>query len=159
MATFYGEYERSLDGKGRVILPQKVREQLDEEGPGPLWLTLGLDRCIYLYSQSAWDRIVSKIRKVETYRTRDFTRKFFSMAMQVEPDKAGRILVPPRLLAAAQIERDLMVAGVLDHVEIWSRDRWDKNSWRVDEQGEYETLAEELFGPHGENGNGNDHGE
>ncbi len=150
MATFYGEYDRSIDAKGRVILPVEIREQLAEDGDGPIWLTIWPDKCLYLHSQKGWDRVSERIRKRKSFKNQEFVRKFYSSTKKLDPDKQGRINIPQKLLAEAEVKKDLVFAGVLDHVEIWSKERWDLSNRQIEEEGTYKMLAEELFGPEGD---------
>ncbi len=123
---FMGEYNHTVDAKGRLIVPSKFRELLGEE----FVVTKGLDGCLFIYPKEEWAHIEEKFREVPltTKDARKFTRFFFAGAATCEVDKQGRILLPQVLREYAQIEKDIISVGVLNRVEIWSKDRWDAES-------------------------------
>ena len=115
-----GQYEHSIDPKNRINFPAKFREQLGEN----FILTVGLDECIAVYSAEEWDKLEQKINQLPMSRGRSVKRYFFSNAVTVEPDKQGRILLPPHLREYAHLEKDVIVTGASDHAEIWDVERW-----------------------------------
>ena len=123
---FMGEYNHTVDEKGRLIVPSKFREQLGDE----FVVTKGLDGCLFIYPEDEWDRIEEKFREVPltTQDARKFARFFFAGAATCEIDKQGRILLPQVLRAHANIGKDAVLVGVLNRVEIWSRERWESES-------------------------------
>ncbi len=123
---FMGEYNHSVDAKGRLIVPAKFREQLGEE----FVVTKGLDGCLFVYPQEEWKRIEEKFREVPltTKDARKFSRFFFAGAATCEVDKQGRILVPAVLREFAGLEKDVVLVGVLSRVEIWSKEKWDESN-------------------------------
>ena len=123
---FMGEYNHTGDEKGRLIVPSKFREQLGDE----FVVTKGLDGCLFIYPEDEWDRIEEKFREVPltTQDARKFARFFFAGAATCEIDKQGRILLPQVLRAHANIGKDAVLVGVLNRVEIWSRERWESES-------------------------------
>ena len=123
---FMGEYNHTVDEKGRLIVPSKFREQLGEE----FVVTKGLDGCLFIYPEDEWDRIEEKFREVPltTQDARKFARFFFAGAATCEIDKQGRILLPQVLRTHANITKDAVLVGVLNRVEIWSRERWESES-------------------------------
>ncbi len=123
---FMGEYNHTVDEKGRLIVPSKFREQLGDE----FVVTKGLDGCLFIYPEDEWDRIEEKFREVPltTQDARKFARFFFAGAATCEIDKQGRILLPQVLRAHANITKDAVLVGVLNRVEIWSRERWESES-------------------------------
>lgn len=137
---FTGEYEHSLDGKGRVIIPSRLREALGER----FLVTKGLDRCIFVYPLSEWARLQQKLRKLKMTnpQSRAFKRIVFSGAMEVEADKQGRVLIPAKLREYAGIEKDVMIIGVGERVEIWNEEAW--NEYYDEADSNYEELAEKL---------------
>jgi MraZ protein len=120
---FMGEYNHTVDPKGRLIVPSKFREQLGDE----FVVTKGLDGCLFVYSNEEWASIEEKFRQVPltTKDARMFARFFFAGAASCEVDKQGRILIPQVLRTYAQIEKDVVSVGVLNRVEIWSKDKWN----------------------------------
>ncbi|MDD6038034.1 MAG: division/cell wall cluster transcriptional repressor MraZ [bacterium] len=137
---FTGEYNHSIDAKGRVIVPSKFREQLGEE----FVVTKGLDGCLFVYPKEEWTSIEEKFRNVPltTKDARKFSRFFFSGAATCEVDKQGRILLPNNLREYADLQKDIVSAGVLNRVEIWSKERWLDNSCYDDMDEIAEHMAE-----------------
>lgn len=123
---FMGEYNHSVDAKGRLIVPSKFREQLGNE----FVVTKGLDGCLFVYSKSEWENIEEKFRNVPltTKDARKFARFFFAGAASCEVDKQGRILLPVVLREYAGIEKDVVSVGVFNRVEIWDKDKWQESN-------------------------------
>jgi MraZ protein len=139
---FTGEYNHSIDGKGRVIVPSKFREQLGEE----FVVTKGLDGCLFVYPKSEWEGIEEKFRGLPSNgETRRFMRFFFAGAATLEVDKQGRILIPPNLREHADLQKDIVSAGVFNRVEIWNKDRWLASSNYDDMDEVAEHMAELGF--------------
>lgn len=133
---FMGEYNHSIDAKGRVIVPSKFREQLKDE----FVITKGFDGCLYGYTMEEWANIEEKFKTVTltSKDARKFLRFFFSGAATCEVDKQGRILIPPNLREYAGLEKDIVSAGVFQRIEIWSKDRWLENTYEdMDEIAEH----------------------
>lgn len=137
---FSGEYLHTLDGKGRVIIPSRLREGLGER----FVITRGLDHCLFVYPPAEWTRLEQKLKTLPFTQkdARAFNRLFFSGAMELEADKQGRILIPQNLRDYAGINRDVMIIGVSSRVEIWNEESWKEYFSRADE--DYEVLAEKL---------------
>lgn len=121
MPVFIGEYTYSLDEKGRVSIPAKLRDALGAD----FILTRGLDGCVAAYSLEAWELLSAKIAALPTAKARDLKRFMFASATQVTPDKQGRVLISPPLRGYAELDKDVSVIGANDHVEIWDRDKWE----------------------------------
>lgn len=140
---FMGEYHHTIDEKGRLILPAKFRTELGEK----FIITRGLDaeKCLYVYSMNDWNRIVSKLNTLPFTKkdARIFVRTFFSGATECEFDRQGRINITSPLVSYADLQKDCVVIGANDRIEIWSKERWDNffdaNSEMVEE------IAEHLF--------------
>ena len=130
---FMGEYNHTLDTKGRIIVPSKFREQLGVT----FVITKGLDGCLFVYSQEEWKTIEESFRNkpLTSKDARHFARFFFAGACECEVDKQGRILIPTNLREYAGIDKDVVSVGVLNRVEIWSKDRWNDN-------GDYDNMDE-----------------
>lgn len=121
---FLGEYQHSLDAKGRLILPSKFRARLE---PG-LVLTKGQDGCLYVLPVEEWSRTAERLRdvRITNRATRDFARLWFSGASEDRPDRQGRISIPENLRAYAALERDVTVIGAGTRAEIWNREAWER---------------------------------
>ena len=122
---FMGEYNHTIDAKGRMIVPSKFREQLGNE----FVVTKGLDGCLFVYPNEEWHNIEEKFRTVPltTKDARKFSRFFFAGAATCELDKQGRILIPPVLREFADLQKDVVSVGVLNRIEIWSKEKWSEN--------------------------------
>lgn len=123
---FMGEYNHSIDSKGRLIIPSKLREDLGES----FVITKGLDGCLFIYTEKEWENIENKFREMPltTKDARKFSRFFFAGAAKMETDKQGRILIPNSLREFALLKKDVVLVGVLDRVEIWDKDNWEHNT-------------------------------
>ncbi len=143
---FYGQYEHSLDRKGRIIIPSKIRQVLNERFSEKFFVTRGLEKCISLYTQEAWDGIVEKVKTLPFMtgkNSRAFTRLLFSGAVECLLDKQGRILLPSSLREYAGITKDIVIVGVSSHIEIWGSESWDEYVSR--EGSVFEKTAEDLM--------------
>jgi MraZ protein len=122
--VFLGQYQHSLDEKGRVILPAKFRGQLE----GGAYMARGLDGCVCVYPTDEWERVSNNMRDLATRGTqeRQAARSFFAGAAEVAPDRQGRVPVPVHLrdFAGLSLEREVVVAGVLSRIEIWDSQKW-----------------------------------
>jgi MraZ protein len=135
-----GEHEHSLDEKNRLTLPSKLRGAF-EEG---VVVTRGLDGCLYAYPRGNWERMAERIQALDPLAeaSRNMRRHFFSGAAVGELDKQGRLVIPQSLLDGARITREVTVAGVHDHLEIWDRTTWRQKLHEV--EGSAEDVAERL---------------
>ena len=123
---FMGEYNHTIDAKGRLIVPSKFREKLGDE----FVVTKGLDDCLFVYPLEEWAHIEEAFRKapLTNKKARDFVRFFFAGAASCEVDKQGRILLPATLRAYAGLEKEIVSAGVLNRVEIWDKEKWERSN-------------------------------
>ena len=123
---FMGEYSHTIDAKGRLIVPSRFREELGEN----FVLTRGMDGCLAIYSQASWKEFEEKLATLPltSKSARTFTRFFVTGATTCELDKQGRILVPATLREYAGLEKDVILAGNLDRIEVWSKSRWEENT-------------------------------
>lgn len=137
---FFGEYEHTVDSKGRIILPSKLREGLKEG----LVVTRGLDDCLAVYSLSGWEREEKKIQEFPSTKrkSRDYARLFFSGASPGKLDKLGRIFIPEYLRKHAHLTRDVAIIGASTRLEIWDRIRWIK--YKKEKEKTFTDTAEEL---------------
>jgi MraZ protein len=120
--VFLGEYQHSLDAKGRIILPSKFRGLL----AGGCVITRGIDRCVAIYPREEWEKASARLQESSRSnpKVRNFLRIWYSSAVEGEPDKQGRVNVPEHLREYAGLQRDVSVNGVGEFVEIWSREQW-----------------------------------
>ncbi len=127
-----GEYAHSIDAKGRIILPADFRQELGVS----FIITKGLDKCLFLYGQQAWDELAAKLRALPLAKpeARAIVRFFFSGARTLECDKQGRFLVPANLRNHADIslKQDVVLTGVDNRIEVWSKDQWNQYNGEVD---------------------------
>ena len=123
---FMGEYNHTIDIKGRLIVPSKFREVLGEE----FVVTKGLDGCLFVYPNEEWKAFEDKLRLLPLTNkdARKFTRFFLAGAATVEVDKQGRILVPSVLREFAQLEKEVVLVGVSGRIEIWNKTNWDEST-------------------------------
>jgi transcriptional regulator MraZ len=138
---FLGEYEHTLDDKGRLTLPARFRDSF----PEGLVLTRGVDRCVHVYARADWQRLVDSRLAALNPLSRDdrmMQRHLFAGASEAAPDKQGRVMVSSALSSHAGLERDVVVAGVYDHLEIWDRAAWQAQL--ADVEGRAEDVAERL---------------
>jgi MraZ protein len=139
-AVLAGEYEHSLDGKGRLFIPARLREGLGSR----FMVTKGLDSCLFAYPPAEWTRLEERLQAVPFTRAdaRAFARLFFAGATECEVDRQGRILLPANLRRHASLEREAVILGVSTRAEIWSKELWEKYSRTA--AASYEELAEKL---------------
>jgi len=137
---FMGEFQHTIDGKGRLIVPSRFREALGDR----FVATKGLDNCLFVYPLDEWQALEQKLKSLPFTRAdaRAFVRFFFSGASECEIDKQGRILLPANLREYAKLDKDVVVLGVSSRVEIWSADEWSKYSSEA--EATYEEIAEKI---------------
>ena len=142
---FYGEYEHRLDKKGRVIIPSKIREVSKDNYIEKFFVTRGLDTCLFMFPEEEWRQQEAKFKNLSfTEReTRKFNRLFFAGAVELTADKQGRILLPAYLKQYAGIKREIMIIGVSNRIEIWSKDKWEEFYKATKDS--YEDVAEKLI--------------
>ena len=138
-----GQYEHTIDDKNRLTLPARFREAF-EDG---VVVTRGMDGCVYAYTREDWEQLARSIASVSELDAdgRLMRRFFFSAASDDKPDKQGRITLPPALAQHAGLGRDVVVAGVYDHLEVWDRDAWRRQLEQV--EGSAEDVAQRLAAP------------
>lgn len=138
-----GEYSHSIDAKGRLIIPSKFREILGED----FVITKGLDGCLFLYPSNEWKIFEEKLRTLPltNKNARTFSRFFLGSAVDGGLDKQGRVLISSALRNFAGLEKDVVLVGVLDRVEIWNQARWNENNAAVeDDMDEIARQMEDL---------------
>ncbi len=142
---FYGEYEHTLDKKGRLIVPSKFRESVKEQEIERFFITRGLDACLFVFTEDEWRLQEQKFKSAPFTKpdVRKFNRLFFSGAVEATADKQGRILVPAYLKDFAGIKRDVMIVGVSNRFEIWSKEKWVE--YYENTRDSFESVAEKLI--------------
>lgn len=137
-----GEYQHSLDTKGRLTIPSRLRDGLGER----FVVTKGLDTCLFVYPLAEWATLEEKLRGLPLTRAdaRSFVRLLFSGAIECELDKQGRILLPPNLRSHARLEKDVCLLGVSNRVEIWEKEIWEQYCQQA--EATFEEAAEHLEG-------------
>lgn len=131
-----GNYNQTMDAKGRMTFPAKLREIIGEK----FVVTKGIDGCLFVYSLEDFEARAMKISALPLAQGRNIQRNFMANAVEVEADKQGRILVPQPLRDAAGLSKDIIVAGVSNRCEIWDKQRWDELNCSVDEQAMIEAM-------------------
>ena len=120
---FMGKYQNSIDAKNRMIVPSKYREELGYK----CVLTKGIDKCLYIYPMSEWERFMTKLSALPSsdMNARAFVRHFYANAVECEVDRQGRLTIPQELRDYAGIDKELVTIGILDKIESWSRAEWE----------------------------------
>ncbi|WP_066395692.1 division/cell wall cluster transcriptional repressor MraZ [Neobacillus mesonae] len=139
---FMGEYHHSIDNKGRLIVPSKFRDDLGEM----FIITRGLDQCLFGYPLSEWKHIEDKLKALPLTKkdARAFTRFFFSGATESELDKQGRINIPAPLLQYAKLDKECVILGVSNRIEIWSKQIWE--DYFAQSEDSFAEIAENMIG-------------
>jgi len=142
---FYGEYLHSIDRKGRLILPAKFREVAKANFIEKFFVTRGLDKCLFMFSEEEWRTQEAKFKSLSFTKqeARTFNRIYFSGAAEVSADRQGRILLPQYLKDFAEIKKDVMIVGVSNRIEIWAKDKWQE--FYGNSRQSFESIAEKLI--------------
>jgi len=142
---WYGEYLHTLDDKDRFVLPAKFRRRIKEHKITTFFLTRGLEKCIFMLASKEWKEMEEKFKSLSFTKkqSRFFNRLYFSGAYEVNVDSQGRILLPASLKEFAGIEKDIVIAGVSDRIEIWDRQKWQK--FYQENKQKFEEIAEDIF--------------
>jgi len=146
MAGFLGEYEIAMDAKGRFLMPAAFRKQLSETAGDSFVINRGMENCLSLYTKEGWDKISSKLDKLNDFnqKVQRFKRLFLSGAVPVELDTAGRILLPRPLQEYAGLKKDLVFAAQGNKVEIWDKDTYYE--YLRKHADDFSNLADEVLG-------------
>lgn len=158
MSQFQGEFECKLDAKGRLSLPSTLRKQVSPEANEKFMLNRGFENCLALYPMDEWKKISDAINSLNMFvvKNREFARYFFRGAIELGLDGAGRLLLPKRMLDHAGVDKELVLYGWGNKIEIWSQDGYNK--MLSQEPKDFAALAEEVMGKINLNlgGNGRD---
>ena len=141
-----GTFTRSIDQKLRVAIPKRLREALSCPIRGVLYVAPGTDGSLAIYTEGSFGRLAERLAQASPTQqnVRAFIRLFYARAQQVELDRQGRIRIPPDLAELAGLEREAVLLGVQDHLELWASERW--GSYLGDKQAHYDEIAEAAFG-------------
>jgi len=138
MNGFLGEYEATLDLKGRFLLPAAIKKQIGVESNNLFIINRGLEKCLSLYPLKSWEPIFEEISKLNDFdpKARAFRRYFLNGATMMELDSAGRLLVPPNLKEHAGLEKDIVLVSAVNKIEIWDKSKYQQF---------FETFSPEAF--------------
>src|SRR5688572_12788016 len=146
MTGFLGEYEATVDPKGRFLLPAGFKKQLGAEAGNSFVINRGFEKCLTLFPMDSWEPIFTEISKLNDFdpKVREFRRYFLNGAITVELDSAGRLLLPPNLKAHAGIEKDIVLVAAVSKIEIWDKKKYAQffESFTPDS---FSKLAEEVM--------------
>ena len=146
MTGFLGEFEATLDAKGRFLLPAGFKKQLLEEEGSLFVINRGFEKCLALYPIKSWEPLFAEISKLNEFdpRSREFRRYFLNGANRVEPDSAGRLLVPPNLKDHANLQKDIVLVAAVNKIEIWDSNTYHQlfDSFSADD---FSNLAKEVM--------------
>ena len=142
---FYGEYFHTIDRKGRLILPAKFREVAKANFVEKFYVTRGLDKCLFMFSEEEWKAQEARFKALGFIKqeARKFNRLYFSGATEVVADRQGRFLVPQYLKDFASIKRDVIIAGISNRIEIWDRQKWEE--FYKSSRDSFEEISENLI--------------
>lgn len=142
-----GTFSRSIDQKSRVAIPKRLREALACAPGGVLYVAPSTDRSLAIYTEESFGQLAERLRRSSPteQHVRAFTRLFFAAAQQVELDGQGRIRIPSELVRLAALQKEIILLGVQDHLEVWSSERWQ--AYLDDKQAHFDEIAEAAFGP------------
>ena len=146
MTGFLGEFEATLDAKGRFLIPAGFKKQLPEEETSRYVINRGFEKCLALYPMRTWEPLFTKINGLNEFdpKQREFRRAFLNGATYVEPDTAGRILLPPSLKVYAELQKDIVLIATGDKLEIWDSNKY-KQFFESFSQERFSDLAKEVM--------------
>jgi len=142
---FRGSSFHTIDAKGRVIIPTRFRDAIKAEDPAALMVSR-MDNCLVSYTLDEWHKIESRILSLaeKSDSMRRFRRVFIGGAFECSGDRQGRILIPPSLRQYAELEKEIVLVGVLDHFEIWSRKKWEQENLNMEADMQTEEVRNEI---------------
>ena len=146
MAHLTGDFESTIDPKGRFLLPAGIKKQFQEGDQLVFWLNRGMEKCINLFPVSHWEPIFAKLSQLDEFEPKDrhFKRYYLSGLTKLEPDSSGKILIPKNLLEHAGIEKDIILVGNINKFEIWDTENY-KRSLTAFTPEEYSTMGREVM--------------
>ncbi|RYY44049.1 MAG: division/cell wall cluster transcriptional repressor MraZ [Chitinophagaceae bacterium] len=152
MIGFLGEFEATIDAKGRFLLPAGFKKQLPADAPARFVINRGFEKCLTLYPLQTWEPIFTQISQLNDFdpKVREFRRYFLNGATEVELDSAGRLLLPKNLMPYASLEKDIVLVSAVNKIEIWDKTKYDQffDSYTPES---FSALANEVMNPKTEN--------
>ena len=147
---YFGEAQTVLDDKGRITVSRRFRDTMNVLGHAVWYMTRGYDGSIFIFPKEVWDSIRAQASSHATMDAQavDFRRMFYGSVAEVKPDNQGRFSVPSHLREYAGLDKEAVLLGVDDHLELWSREGW--RAFQEGKQPEYKEMASQLFVPQGE---------
>ncbi len=147
MIGFLGEYEATLDAKGRFLLPVGFKKQLPEEEANRFVLSRGFEKCLSLYPIKSWEPIFNQISQLNDFdpKVREFRRYFLNGAINLELDSAGRVLIPKNLMEHAGLEKDIVLVAAVNKIELWDKSKYQQFFESVSPEA-FSSLANEVMG-------------
>jgi MraZ protein len=154
MIGFLGEYEATLDTKGRFLLPAGFKKQLPEEGASQFVINRGFEKCLSLYPMKSWELIFGDISKLNDFdpKVREFRRYFLNGATMMDLDSAGRLLVPQNLKEHAGLEKDIVLVSAVNKIEIWDKTKYQQFFESFSPEA-FSSLANVVMNTRGDNSN------
>ncbi len=151
MISFLGEYESTIDTKGRFLLPAAFKKQLPKDDGTNFVINRGFEKCLTLYPQQSWNPIFTNISKLNDFdpKVRAFRRYFLNGASPVELDGAGRLLLPKNLLSYASLDKDIVLVSALNKIEIWDKKLYEQFFDTMTDKS-FSDLANEVMNKNGE---------
>ncbi|GHO89618.1 division/cell wall cluster transcriptional repressor MraZ [Dictyobacter formicarum] len=132
LSMFLGEYEHTIDAKGRMAVPARFRAQIDKGAV----VSKGMGTCLSIYTAEHWERRSNElVAGLSSDDLRDFERRIYPSASEIDLDAQGRMVIPAKLRAYANLGSEVTIAGVRDHIEIWNRATWQEYQERLDAEG------------------------
>jgi len=145
MSYFSGEYECKIDAKGRIVLPAKIKAKLPEVHASELVVKRGFEPCLVVYPMLEWKKVFSKVAGLSEFNKeyRAFQRSFLRGATEVDMDGNGRVLLPKSMVRFAEIEKEVIVVGTGNRIEIWNPEKYDE--FLIKDEDEFSDLAEKYL--------------
>ena len=146
MSYFSSEYECKLDAKGRLVLPARIKASLPEESESTIVLTRGFEPCLTIYPLNEWKKIFEKVSSLNEFNPeyRRFQRNFLRGNTEIELDRSGRFLIPRTMVRFAKLEREAILVGMGNRIEVWNPDVYDE--YLIKDPTEFSALASEFLG-------------
>ena len=142
---YYGSHQTVIDDKGRITVPKKLYEAMERADHITWYITRGYRGCLYLYNLADWETLVKRAEETDLFdpRAHDFLRMIYGCAIEVRVDRQGRMPIPPTLRSVANLDRDVILVGMKNHLELWRKDAWEQ--YQATMGAEMESMAKELL--------------
>ena len=140
--ALFGEYRHSLDSKKRLFIPAKLRDGLGET----LYITRGIDNCLMVFSENEWNKLTEKLLSLNDEFAGETKLYLFSKTIEVTPDSQGRVTLSPDLIAHAELEKNAVIVGAGNQVQIWSESAWAEKERQASENLAFKQLLRREFG-------------